>query len=55
MLSGHAARCTTVYTPLGSRVLALVLVIDTDADEATRKEVKQIRESVTFTPVAASD
>jgi len=55
ILSGDAARCTTVYTQLGSRVLAVVLVVDAEADEATCKEVEQVRESVSFAPAAASD
>jgi len=55
ILSGNAARCTTIYTQLGSRVLVVVLVVDAKANEGIRKEVEQVRESVSFVPTAVSD
>ena len=48
MLSGKPARCTAVYAERQGRVLALVLVVASDADETAAREVEQIRHSVKF-------
>ena len=53
ILSGRPARCTTVYTPMGDRVLALVLVAASGADETAARELEEIRRSVKLAREAA--
>jgi len=48
LLSGRRARCTTVYVPWQGRVLALVLVVASDAGDAAAEEARAIRESLQF-------
>lgn len=47
-LGGEAARCTAVYTMLGTRVFSLTLVAAAGADPSAAKELGEIRESVRF-------
>ncbi|MBE3069715.1 MAG: hypothetical protein IMZ66_05715, partial [Planctomycetes bacterium] len=55
ILSGGPARCTTIYTPLGDRVLALVLVAAAGADESAARELDEIRRSMKFPKAEASE
>lgn len=55
ILSGGPARCTTIYTPLGDRVLALVLVAAAGADETAARDLDGIRRSMKFPKAEASE
>ncbi len=48
LLSGRRAECTLVYVRRRGRVLALALLVRTDADAAVRREVEQVRTSLQF-------
>jgi len=48
ILSGRRARCTTVYVPWQGRVLALVLVVASDADDGAAKEAERVRQGFQF-------
>lgn len=48
LLSGRRARCTAVYVRWQGRVLALVLVVRSDAGDAVAGEAEQVRQSLQF-------
>jgi len=54
VLSGRAARCTAVYTDLGGRVLALMLIAADDADESAAKDLQAIRDSLKLAATATA-
>jgi hypothetical protein len=48
LLSGRPAECTAVYVRRQGRVMALVLLVRADADDAVRDDVRALREGVQF-------
>jgi hypothetical protein len=48
LLSGGPAECTAVYVRRQGRVMALVLLVRADADDAVRDDVRALREGVQF-------
>jgi len=50
LLSGRRAECTLVYVRRRGRVLALTLMVRSDAGAAVRREVEQVRKSLRFLP-----